>query len=208
MFDKFLSIDQEKQQRVINASLKVFALKGYEAASTNEIAREAGISKGLLFHYFTSKKDLYLYLYDYAVDLITEKVNEFVDPRERDFFERLKQITNVKMAIYDQFPDLLTFQKTIYFEESAEVSSELKARSKLIAENAYHKLFSDIDTSKFKEGVDVKRAMNVILWSLEGLADSERERHKALGIDLDIPHLLEEYERYVQLFKTSFYKQS
>mgnify|MGYP001006429114 FL=1 len=52
-------IDEQKRQRVIRASIEEFA-KGYEVASTNEIVRKAGISKGLLFHYFGNKKNLYM----------------------------------------------------------------------------------------------------------------------------------------------------
>ncbi len=207
MFDKFLNIDEEKRLRVINAALKVFAASGYAAASTNEIAREAGISKGLLFHYFTSKKDLYLYLYEYTVGLLTETVERIVDFGERDYFERLKQIAEVKLSVLNGHPDLLGFQKTIFFEDNAEVSAELKIRSKEVAENAYYRLFSDIDKSKFRPDVDADRAINVMLWALEGMGEAERAKHRALGTDLDVPHLMEEFEKYMALFKTSFYKQ-
>ena len=52
MNDKFFDLKQEKQDRMINASLKIFSRGGYRHASTDEIVKEAGISKGLLFHYF------------------------------------------------------------------------------------------------------------------------------------------------------------
>lgn len=61
MFAKFLSLDKEKQDRIINAAMKEFAQKGYDKASTNEMVKEAGISKGLLFHYFQNKKQLYFF---------------------------------------------------------------------------------------------------------------------------------------------------
>ena len=51
MNDKFFDLKKEKQDRMINAALKVFALRGYRHASTDDIVKEAGISKGLLFHY-------------------------------------------------------------------------------------------------------------------------------------------------------------
>lgn len=44
---------------MINAALKVFALNGYRHASTDDIVREAAISKGLLFHYFENKLGVY-----------------------------------------------------------------------------------------------------------------------------------------------------
>ena len=51
MNEKFFDLKKEKQDRMINAALKVFALNGYRHASTDDIVREAAISKGLLFHY-------------------------------------------------------------------------------------------------------------------------------------------------------------
>ena len=65
--ERFFDLKKEKQDRMINASLKVFSSAGYTHASTDEIVREAGVSKGLLFHYFTSKLGLFTFLYDYAV---------------------------------------------------------------------------------------------------------------------------------------------
>ena len=67
MNEKFFDLNKEKQDRMINASLKLFALNGYKHASTDDIVTEAGISKGLLFHYFGSKLGLYTFLYDYSV---------------------------------------------------------------------------------------------------------------------------------------------
>ena len=52
---------------MINAALKVFALQGYRHASTDDIVREAAISKGLLFHYFVNKIGVYDFIYDYSV---------------------------------------------------------------------------------------------------------------------------------------------
>lgn len=58
------SVEQNKEQReqsrmqILQAALKAFAEKGYTAASISYIAREAGVSKGLTYHYFDSKEDL------------------------------------------------------------------------------------------------------------------------------------------------------
>ena len=67
---KFFDLKKEKQDRMINAALKCFALCGYKHASTDEMVKEAAISKGLLFHYFGSKQGVYLFVYDYSVRYI------------------------------------------------------------------------------------------------------------------------------------------
>ena len=56
---EFLNQDDQRKDRILEAALIEFADKGYKKASTNTIVREAGVSKGLLFHYYKSKKDLY-----------------------------------------------------------------------------------------------------------------------------------------------------
>lgn len=67
MNEKFFDLKKEKQDRMINAALKAFALSGYRHASTDDIVREAAISNGLLFHYFESKLGVYAFVYDYSV---------------------------------------------------------------------------------------------------------------------------------------------
>ena len=52
MNGKFFDLKKDKQDRMISAALKVFAINGYRHASTDDIVKEANISKGLLFHYF------------------------------------------------------------------------------------------------------------------------------------------------------------
>lgn len=50
----------DKQWKILKAALKVFAKKGYSAATTSEIAREAGIAEGTIFRHFKTKKDILL----------------------------------------------------------------------------------------------------------------------------------------------------
>lgn len=73
MYENFEKISEEKKNRIIKSALKEFAVKGYEEASTNNIVKEAGISKGMIFHYFENKKNLYLYILDYCAELYFQK---------------------------------------------------------------------------------------------------------------------------------------
>ena len=49
----------ETKQRIIETALKLFLQKGYDRASLKEIAREAGVTKGGIYHYFESKEHLF-----------------------------------------------------------------------------------------------------------------------------------------------------
>lgn len=49
---------EETKARLIDSALKVFSAKGFSASTTKDIAREAGVTDGLIYHYFKSKQDL------------------------------------------------------------------------------------------------------------------------------------------------------
>lgn len=49
MGEVFRSLQKEKQDRILNACYKEFTEKGFDLASTNTMAKEAGIGKGTLF---------------------------------------------------------------------------------------------------------------------------------------------------------------
>src|SRR5690625_358370 len=68
--EKFLNLTKEKQNSIIDSALKIFAKHGYRKTSISDIAKSAGISKAMVFHYFGTKKDLYLYLVNTCADSI------------------------------------------------------------------------------------------------------------------------------------------
>src|SRR5690625_3469620 len=88
---KILNTEPKKRDVILNAALKEFSLKGFDNASTNVIAKEAGISKGLMFHYINSKKDLFLFLYDYCADRINKEYIDLMNFNEKDIFKRLRK---------------------------------------------------------------------------------------------------------------------
>ncbi len=55
---QFADIRNEKMALITETALKLFAMHGYESTSVSMIAKEAGISKGLMYNYFKSKEDL------------------------------------------------------------------------------------------------------------------------------------------------------
>jgi AcrR family transcriptional regulator len=58
----FFNLTPENRERLLEICAREFAAKGYELASTNTIARRAGIAKGSFFKYFGSKESVYLHL--------------------------------------------------------------------------------------------------------------------------------------------------
>ena len=130
MFSKFLNMEEEKQERIINAALKEFAQKGFDKASTNVIVKEAVISKGLLFHYFNNKKDLFLFLYDYTLEILLNEIYQKIDSMEKDILIRFRQIALLKMELMTKHPEMFNFIFKAYQEEAVEVK-KMKRREEI-----------------------------------------------------------------------------
>ena len=62
MKDTFHNLSEEKRERIIRAALGEFAASGYEKATLDGVVQAAGISKGGLYEYISSKEDLFRYL--------------------------------------------------------------------------------------------------------------------------------------------------
>ncbi|MBU3146585.1 TetR/AcrR family transcriptional regulator [Clostridium sp. CF012] len=207
MFSKFLNLKPEKQERILQASIVEFADKGFEKASTNEIVKEAGISKGILFHYFQNKKKLFLFVFDHSVEVCMDEFFDKVDLEEKDFFEKLRQISLFKLELVHKYPGIFKFFELAIGEESTEVKNEIEERKKRLAESNYSKVFNNIDKSKFSDGVDVNRAINIIMWTLEGFGTSELEKAKVSESKrMDYEKVFHEMDIYIDIFKNCFYK--
>lgn len=207
IFTKFLNLKPEKRQRILNAAMKEFAQKGFKNASTDVIVKEAGISKGALFHYFNNKKDLFLFLYDYTMDVLMNEMLPKFDFNEKDVFNRILQGSRLKLEILKMYPEMYNFILTAYMEESREVKSELEKRNKGFVATGYNLLSEGIDYTRFKDGVDGKRAADIIFWTMEGYTNKELAKVRTFALyELNIDELLKEVEIYLDMLKKSFYK--
>jgi TetR/AcrR family transcriptional regulator len=207
IFTKFLKLEPEKQQRILNAAMKEFAQKGFKNASTEVIVKEADISKGALFYYFKNKKGLFLFLYDYALDILKDEILMKFNYEEKDIFERRKQAMLLKIEVLKKHPEMYDFLGAAYLEDSSEVKSELESRNKELMASGQGKLYEGIDTSKFKEDVDVKRAIEIISWTIDGFINKEREIMKSFPLkEVNQHEMLRELEFYLEMLKKSFYK--
>ncbi|MRG85900.1 TetR/AcrR family transcriptional regulator [Salinibacillus xinjiangensis] len=187
----------------MNAALKEFLKNGFDKASTNEMVKEAEISKGSLFNYFQNKKDLYLYLVDYAYQII-DKVYERIDFTERDLFKRLGNVGLVKLQIQKQSPHIFDFLTYLIHEDSEEVKDVIDQKYNVVFKEGLTKIYENIDYSKFREDIDVQKAMDILTWTMVGFGEKARSEIKPF--DEVGEKQLRDWESYAEILKRSFYK--
>ncbi|QTN01320.1 TetR family transcriptional regulator [Sediminibacillus dalangtanensis] len=206
MYANFKQLKSEKQERIINAAIKEFVRNGFEKASTNEIVKEANISKGSLFNYFNSKKDLYLFLLEYSIQVI-EQLYEQIDLNETDLFKRIENIGLQKLYIHQKIPHVFDFLASSIQEESDEVKDTLKQQIERIYEQGFEKIYDGIDYSKFREGVDIEKAIEILKWTMLGFGEKGLQQIDSFEDMGEFgEQYLKEWKRYSEILRHSFYK--
>lgn len=83
------SIDSaETRQKIVDSARRSFARLGYDATTNKDIADEVGITTGAIYHYFASKADLYVAVYQEVQTYIYEVFEQAIAPHER-FADRI-----------------------------------------------------------------------------------------------------------------------
>lgn len=154
---------------MINAALKIFAKNGYRHASTDDMVAEAGISKGLLFHYFENKLGLYTFLYNYSVRFMVLELSG-CGAGENDFFELIKRREAAKMQALKKYPYMQLFIDSVRYEEVAEALCATEEKKNVLPE-ALESLMKGADTSRFKPEVKLQKLNRLIEYTLRGMME-------------------------------------
>lgn len=196
---KFFDVKKTKQDAIINAALKVFSENGYKKASTDVIVKLAGISKGLLFHYFISKQGLYGFIFDYSVKYMTLELTQSVKQDEQDFFNIQMMIEQARTRVMKNYPYMQQFLSTVKFENDEEALSALGDMKDAMT-TVYNGIYRQADNTAFKDFVEVGRVIQMINWMSEGFIKD----HFNEGVP-DVDAMNEEFGKYLWMLRKHLY---
>ncbi|MGM0216088.1 TetR/AcrR family transcriptional regulator [Enterococcus sp. AZ109] len=204
MVVQLLELDNQRRDAVLNAALKEFALKGYDQASTNQIAKDANMSKALMFHYVKNKQELFLTTYQYFTDLLEQNYFRKLDFKEHDIFLRLRQSYLLQLQLIKQYPWILEFDQLSVKTNSVEINREVAKYTK--ASHCNQQLFEGIDTSKFRPELAIEKSLQFILWANIGFTDQLVEEIKLdRNKELDDQAIIVALDDHLNELKKLFY---
>jgi TetR/AcrR family transcriptional regulator len=216
LFSAFEKQPQEKKDLIIKVAIEEFVKNGYEKTSTDIITRRAGISKGILFHYFKSKKNLYLYLVNYVKDLLTEKTMKALSEiQSDDFFERIKKIVLAKQKVTAEYLQEAQFIMDAFINPPAAVKKEMEEIIKkhyetyqedFLLEHVYIKDL--IQTEKLREDISVDTVIRMTMFIVEQLTNKYLTLYKNKQFDFihNPESLIKELNDYLKIVKYGIYK--
>ncbi len=152
-----LDVDERRRQ-LLEAGARVFTERSYDDASMAEVARAAGISKGLLYHYFPSKRDLFVA----TLEAAAAELQQITEPDPSlPVAEQLVSALDAYLAWIDEHSD--SYEKLM---ESASGSDDVRSYMAQVRAGTVERMLQGV--VKGGDPAAVRTALHGFLWFMDG----------------------------------------
>jgi AcrR family transcriptional regulator len=146
-----------RQQQVVYRAAKVFAKRGYDQTTMQELAASMDLATGALYHYFAGKEDLLTAICDQLMEPLLEQATELLadagDPEEQ-----LRALVRLWVShVVEHRDHMLVFQQERHLIESGERWRKVRASRK-----AFERLAADA-LAGARQGADVRLSLLALL---------------------------------------------
>ena len=140
----------DKNKRIIDAAVRVFAQKGYASATIADIAASAEIGKGTIYEYFDSKEDLFFAVFEWFKIKTRDAAKVNIAVLGGSASQRLEALSDSFMGMWHEIKDVFTLTMEFW---AASSSPQLQDRFKANFRNTYQE-FRDVVKSLIQEGIE------------------------------------------------------
>ena len=94
------------KRKIFETSMKLFAEKGYEATSIEEITATVGVAKGTLYYHFSSKEEIFNFLIEEGMKLLQNSI-DIKTAKYTNYIDKIKAIVLIQIKIVVKYEDLI-----------------------------------------------------------------------------------------------------
>ena len=94
------------KRKIFETSMKLFAEKGYDATSIEDITETVGVAKGTLYYHFTSKEEIFDFLVEEGIKLLQNSV-EIKIAKYQNYLDKIKAIILIQIKIVNKYENLI-----------------------------------------------------------------------------------------------------
>lgn len=95
------------KRKIFETSMKLFAEKGYDATSVEDITANVGVAKGTLYYHFSSKEEIFNFLVEEGIKLLQNSV-DIKTAKFTNYIDKIKAIVLIQIKIVVKYEDLIT----------------------------------------------------------------------------------------------------
>jgi TetR/AcrR family transcriptional regulator, fatty acid metabolism regulator protein len=157
---------EDKRRQLLDAAVRVFARKGFHASRVGDIAEEAGVAHGLLYHYFTSKDEVLEAVFHENWSVLLERIAN-VEETDEPAADQLRHIATIVLRTWLHLPDVVRVVIR-EFGRSPELEERLGELTQPI--NAIQRVIErGIERGEFRRDIDPRFAAAVVYGSIDEL---------------------------------------
>lgn len=166
MVDTKPAAAEDKRRQLLDAAVRVFARKGYHASRVGDIAEEAGVAHGLLYHYFKSKDDVLEAVFHENWSLLQLRIASVLETDE-PAAEQLRHVSAIVLRTWLHLPDVVTVVIR-EFGRSPELADRIGELAQPI-EVIRQVIERGIERGEFRPDIDPQFAATVVYGSIDEL---------------------------------------
>ncbi len=156
----------DTKNKIIDAAYRVLAEQGFEKASTKEIAKQAGISQGLINYYFSSKEDLMFEIFHLESARYIEEMNKISEiPLNENF---IRHALAVPKNMVHQYPDWHRLRFELFAIGLRSEAGRKEIQQSL--EAGKQQVLKSLNMLPLKESINKKALASIINVTIDGLA--------------------------------------
>ena len=95
------------KRKIFETSMKLFAEKGYDATSIEEITATVGVAKGTLYYHFSSKEEIFNFLVEEGIKLLQNSI-DIKTSKFSNYIDKIKAIILIQIKIVVKYEDIIT----------------------------------------------------------------------------------------------------
>ena len=95
------------KRKIFETSMRLFAEKGYDATSIEEITATVGVAKGTLYYHFSSKEEIFEFLVEEGVKLLKNSISIKTDKMQNSV-DKLRAITLIQIKVLFKYENFIT----------------------------------------------------------------------------------------------------
>ena len=106
------------KRKIFETSMKLFAEKGYDATSIEEITATVGVAKGTLYYHFSSKEEIFNFLIEEGIKLLQNSI-DIKTAKLDNYIDKLKAVILIQIKIVNKYEDFITILLSQFYGKEA-----------------------------------------------------------------------------------------
>lgn len=184
------------KEKIIKEALEEFVKYGYKGASTNSICKNAKISKGLLYHYYSSKENLYLRTLEYAIKEFKDKINIKIIDNSKKGIDYISEYFDMKFKFFSENP---LYSRMITESILNSDADEVKILVKEFEEYNNSLIYEVIKSIEINPIFDKEKAFELIVMIGEKLEEKHMKRLEHNNSEIVIEEFRKDHKTMIEM---------